>query len=121
MLRGDQGRDGGDFRLAQVLACAHERLQRHPAMCLTVLGHCVGEAQRRALAIREQRAALVAQKRVQRIDRELCLAPEMAAAFDAPAAMTAFGGELRDERAQSPIELDAASARQSRVTSVSIL
>ncbi len=108
MLGGDQPCDRGNLRLAQMLAGTHERLERHPAVGLTVARYRVGEPQRRPFAIREQRAGLVAGECVQRVDRKVCLTPEMPAAFDAPPAATALGGALRDEHAQSRIEIGTA-------------
>jgi hypothetical protein len=105
MLRRDQGRDGSNLGLAQMLTRAHERFQGHPALGLAVPRHRVSEPQRCPLAIRKQRAAFVVLERTQRIDRQLCLAPEMPAAFDAPAAATALSGELGDEHAESRIEI----------------
>src|SRR6266853_2019634 len=91
-----------------MLAGPHERLDRHPAVGLAVTCHRIGEPQRRPLAIREQRAGLVARECVQRVDRKLCLTPEMPAAFDAPPAATLLGGALLDEHAQSRIEIGTA-------------
>ena len=108
MLCSDHGRDGGNFRFAQILARPHERLERHPAISLTVPRHRVGESQRRPLAIREQRTRLIAQHRMQRIHGQLCLAPQMAATFDAPTAAAALGGELGHEHVESRTEIGSA-------------
>src|SRR2546426_6815970 len=94
MLRGDRGRDRRNFRLAEMLAGPHERLQRHPSIGFAVARHGVGEPQRCALAIRVQRAGLVAHEGPQRIHRQLGFTPEMTAALDAPTAATA----LRDRK-----------------------
>src|SRR5437667_7833668 len=101
MLRGDRGRDRRNFRLAQMLAGPYERLQRHPSVGLAVARHGIGEPQRRALAIREQRAGLVVHEGPQRLHRQLCFTPEMTAALDAPTAATALSGELCHQHVKS--------------------
>jgi len=68
--------------------------------------HCTGSlrpVKRSAARSRWENSALVSYCRSTAThDRQLCLAPEMPAAFDRTAAMTALGGELRYEHAQSP-------------------